>query len=472
MTATKSSTLTEGPVLPADLVRLAGELDRPAPRYTSYPTALSFTPEVNGAVAGPWIENLAHTPRRPLGLYVHVPFCREQCDYCGCHVIPLPRREPSQVYLEHLEREIRSLGDRVGDRRSVTWVHLGGGTPTYLHPEELERLFGLIRESFPFEASPEISIEIDPRVTTPAHLESLARVGCNRLSLGVQDFSAEVQEAIGRRQSFEQTREIQSRALDLGLESINLDLVYGLPRQTPESLERTLDLLLDLAPSRLAFYSYAHLPAARRNQRSIDSATVPGGVERLRLFLLASERLRGAGYEPIGMDHFALPLDPLAHAARSGELGRSFMGYTPHGELEILGLGPSSISSLEGGYFQNHKKLGPWYRDLREGLLPVERGVPLTPDDRRRRWIIHQLLGYFEVTSRRHHLVHGIDLWEGLAGERLALEPLEERGLVEVSDSRVRVTERGRLFVRHVASAFDAHLASSPSIRERCSRAL
>lgn len=447
---------------------LVERYDRPGPRYTSYPTAVQFSEEFRARDYEACLRDAGARGERTLGIYIHVPFCRERCTYCGCHVIPTRRVEVADAYVSALGTEIdlvsRYLGEGPsGNRRSVHVLHVGGGTPTYLSAAQFGAVLGDLTRHLPLEPDAEVSIEVDPRVTTVEQLEALRHLGFNRASLGVQDFTPSVQEAIGRHQTLEETRTIYEAARRLGFESVNFDLVYGLPGQSAETLERTLEEALRMRPDRIAFYGYAHVPWIRHNQRGIDASLLPEGYDKLKLFLQAHGTFTGAGYRQIGMDHFALPGDDLAVARAEGKLGRNFMGYTPHASMEILGLGCSSIGSLSGAYVQNHKKLADYYRSLEAGALPVERGVFSNADDELRRWVIHQILCQFRVEAGRFEQLFGAGFRETFPSEREALTPFLRDGLVNLPGDDLHVTPLGRIFVRNVAMVFDRYLQEASS---------
>jgi len=343
--------------------------DRPGPRYTSYPTAVEFH---EGVREETYREHLARADAAgtdvPLCLYVHLPFCEHRCLFCGCHVVITPHREVAGRYLDYLMREMDRVAALLPRRRRVVQMQWGGGTPTYYTPAELETLFRHLSGIFDFDEGAEIAIEVDPRITTPEHLDRLTELGFNRLSMGVQDLTQEVQEAITRNQTYEQTRALMEYARTVGFaEGINLDLIYGLPRQEPESFGRNLEQVLELRPDRVALYSFAYIPWIKGHQKKLDPATLPPPEVKLQLYLMAMERFLDAGYEPIGMDHFALPDDELAEAARAGRLHRNFMGYTVQPAPDMVAFGISGIGEVRGAFFQNEKKLSSYYAALDRG---------------------------------------------------------------------------------------------------------
>jgi oxygen-independent coproporphyrinogen-3 oxidase len=453
-----------------ELAALAARFDKPGPRYTSYPTAVEFNESFGPDEYRVRLAEASRRPGDPLSIYIHIPFCIRRCSYCGCHTIATRKRSVADSYLDHLEREIDLVAGLLGDRKGVKVLHLGGGTPTYLEPAQIERLFGALDRRFRRMEGIEISSELDPRVTTDAHLRTLRSLGVNRVSLGVQDFDPGVQEAIGRLQSAEETVRTFRTAREEGFERINIDLVYGLPRQTLETMDRTLEGTISLRPDRVAVYGYAHVPWMRPNQKAIDPALLPGPVERLRLFLRAGEAFVRAGYQQIGMDHFALPEDDLAAAARARRLGRNFMGYTPHSRLEVLGLGISSIGHIAGAYAQNTKKLADYYRMVDAGIPPIERGYPCTADDDIRRHAIHGILCNFRLDFRDFEARAGIPFDAYFREEAAAIEGAIRDGLIARDPDGLSVTPLGRSFVRNAAMVLDRHSKAPAGQGPRFSR--
>jgi oxygen-independent coproporphyrinogen-3 oxidase len=440
-----------------------GAYDRPGPRYTSYPTAVEFSPAFDDRA---YIERLQQASRladAPLSLYVHLPFCAERCTYCGCTMIATRSHDIAGRYLEYLEREIGMLATHLGDRRRVVQHHWGGGTPTFLNLAQIERLHGCVSRHFDLAGGAEQAIEIDPRVTTREQLVLLRSLGFNRLSMGVQDFNPEVQAAIGRRQSESATRELYDFARTLGFDSINLDLIYGLPLQTLESFERTLGSIVAMRPDRIAVYSYAHVPWLRPHQKLIDVSTLPKPESKVELIGAAIDAFAGAGYASIGMDHFARPDDDLAVALAERRLHRNFMGYTTRPADDVLGLGISAIGDVQGAYAQNAKKLTAYYAALDGGRFPIERGIVLTADDLVRRHVITALMCHFRVDREAVARRFDID-FDGYFGSELAAlaapgGPVSD-GLVSIAPDAVEITARGRLFVRTVCMIFDRYLAA------------
>jgi len=440
-----------------ELSALAARFDRPGPRYTSYPTAVQFSESFGPPDYLERLERASERPGEPLSMYIHIPFCARRCNYCGCHTLASAQKSLVEDYLERLEGEIDLVAEPLGTRRSLKVLHLGGGTPTYLRPAQLERLFGKLRKRFETSPGAEISVELDPRVTTELHIRTLRSLGVNRVSLGVQDFNPSVQEAIGRFQGAEETVRIYQSCRDIGFDGINLDLVYGLPRQTLESMVESIQQVIRLLPDRVAIYGYAHVPWMRPHQKAIQSSDLPEAPERLRLFLKATELFLEAGYLQIGMDHFALPEDELAVAQQSRRLGRNFMGYTPHSGMEIIGLGISSIGQVSGAYAQNQKEIPPYSQMIESGTLPIQRGIACTRDDEIRRHAIHQILCNFRLDFQEFQEVSGFSFQEYFRREEPEIEVLIREGLIERDLDGISVTPLGRSFVRNVAMALDRH---------------
>jgi oxygen-independent coproporphyrinogen-3 oxidase len=433
--------------------------DRPGPRYTSYPTAVEFhagfTPERYAAK----LDEAAAHASEPLSLYLHIPFCEERCTFCGCNVIITQKAGVADRYLDGLIGEIRLIASHLGDRRGVMQYHWGGGTPTYLTPSQIERLHAAVASEFTIEPGAEVAIEVDPRVTTREQLELLARLGWNRVSLGVQDFTPAVQEAVNRNQTLEETREIFHACRDLGFESINVDLIYGLPLQTEASFARSVDEVIALGADRIACYSFAMVPWIKSNQRGIEEDQLPDRDTKFALFGIALERFLAAGYWQIGMDHFAKATDELSRAVDERRLRRNFMGYTVLPASDMIGLGVSAIGEVRGAFAQNTKKLSEYYAMIEAGRPPIERGYELAGDDWLRRRVIHEIMCNFAVEIAEIEREFAIRFDEFFARE---LEELREgpaaSGFLEIRPERLVVTEIGRLFVRNIAMAFDRHL--------------
>ena len=444
--------------------------DRPGPRYTSYPTAIEFH---EGFGKDEYLERLraaAAERDEPLSLYLHLPFCHERCTFCGCNVIITRKADVSSTYLEYLEREVRMIAGLLGDRRRVVQYHWGGGTPTYQTIEEMKRLHGVVREHFDIGEAAEVAVEVDPRVTSAGQLEALRELGFNRLSLGVQDVSPDVQAAINRNQTLAETEALFRKARELRYHSINIDLVYGLPLQTAERFRETLSEVIRLRPDRVACYSFAHIPWIRGNQRRIEKDALPGAREKFALFGSAIEHFAAGGYRMIGMDHFALPDDEMALAAEDRTLHRNFMGYTVKPASDMIGLGVSSIGDLAGAYAQNHKKLSRYYEAIDAGVPPVERGYLLSEDDRIRRDVITRLMCNFHLDRAAVEKAHGIDFASYFADEVAALAEPVSHGFVELTGDTIDVVGAGRLFIRNVCMIFDVHTRRRKGERPMFSR--
>ena len=446
-----------------DLLR---RYDRPGPRYTSYPTAPKFhdgfgEAELREAALA---SNGDPIPRR-ISLYVHIPFCTSPCFYCGCNRIITRDKSRAEGYLARLFREIDLTAQLFDRDREVIQLHFGGGTPNFLAPAQLREVVDTLRSQFRFSdsATRDISIELDPRFVDAADIAQLADIGFDRASFGVQDFDPAVQHAVNRIQSVEETRAVVDACRANGFRSVNVDLIYGLPRQSAAGFARTLDIVNDMRPDRVAVYSYAHLPDLFKAQRQIDAADLPDPAAKLGLLQLAIERLGAAGYEYIGMDHFALPDDELSIARRRGGLHRNFMGYTTHADSDLVGLGVSAISHIGDTYSQNPRDVAAWQVALDQGKLPVFRGMRLDADDVLRADLIQSLMCRGEIPVTALERRHAIDFPEYFADALDRLQPLAEDGLVRFEDTRIEVTSRGRLLLRNIAMCFDRYLDHAPT---------
>lgn len=440
-----------------DLAAVLRRHDRPGPRYTSYPTALEFDASFDAVAYAEALARAATTPDEPLSLYLHLPFCQERCLYCACNVVITQHAATAHDYLEHLLREITLVAPHLGARRGVAQLHLGGGTPTYFAPERLTALYAHLRDHFDLLPDAELAVEVDPRVTTAAHLEALTAVGVNRLSFGVQDFDPTVQRTIHREQGVDATRALMDSARSLGVGSINLDLIYGLPHQTLASMERTLDQVIDLLPERLAIYSFAYVPKQHPHQRLLPQDAMPSGDDKLELLLLARERLAGAGYVDVGMDHFALPGDELHVAQGAGRLWRNFMGYTTARAPDMVAFGMSGIGEVGGAYVQNEKKLNRYQAAVDASRLPVARGWRLSDDDRLRQHLIREWMCHFRVSRTAIASRFAIDFEATFAQELRDLAALERDGLVREVEDGFEATELGHMLPRNVAMVFDRY---------------
>lgn len=438
---------------------LVARYDVPGPRYTSYPTAPEWTDrfgsdeyEARLRMAG-GVE-----PTVPLSLYVHLPFCRELCTYCGCNVVVSKNQQRADGYLDHVAMELALAAERLGPRRSVSQIHWGGGTPTFLSEAQLERLWKEITRHFTPLPEAEIAIEIDPAVTTEGQLALLRRLGFNRLSMGVQDLDPRVQQAVNRIQTREETERMLSTARSLGFGGVNFDLIYGLPHQTPDSWQRTLEQIIEMRPDRAAVYSFAYVPQVRTNQRKLPADAIPRGQVKLELLRRTQSTFAAAGYRQIGMDHYALPGDELSIAQQERRLGRNFQGYTVTKATDCVAFGATGISELQGAFAQNVRPLPRYYSAVESGRFATERGMVLSDDDLRRKQVITQLMCNFWVDL-------GEDGATYFARELEQLRPHERDGLVRIDGTQVEVTPLGRTFVRNVAMQFDAYLARQPQKR-------
>jgi oxygen-independent coproporphyrinogen III oxidase len=441
---------------------LIRKYDVSGPRYTSYPTADRFIDAFGEAQLAQWLErrNIGGISQ-PLSLYVHLPFCDTVCYYCACNKVVTRDHGKSAKYIDYLEQELSLLAPLLGPERGICQMHWGGGTPTFLARDQMRRLMRTLDGRFTRAPGFECSIEVDPRSAPPGTMAFLAELGFNRASLGVQDFDPAVQRAVHRVQSEETTRAVIEEARASGFRSVNLDLIYGLPKQTLDSFNRTLDRVLALAPDRVALYSYAHLPRLFAPQRRIAEADLPSAEQKLQILTLAIGRLTREGYLYIGMDHFALPDDDLALAQAQGRLQRNFQGYSTRPAADMIGVGVSAIGRIGPTYYQNRKGLEEYYAELEAGRLPVARGVELTPDDLVRRAVIQALSCHFSVSLESIELAHLIDFRKYFSREMSELRRLAAEGLVEVAPDWILVTPKGRLLVRAICMVFDRYLRAA-----------
>ncbi len=452
---------------------LLRRLDVPGPRYTSYPTADRFVEafgpkeyrqalrqRAQGAVVG---------GAPPLSLYVHIPFCEALCYYCACNKIITKHHSRGREYLHLLEQEVALHAAELGKVQTITQLHLGGGSPTFLDDSELSDLMALLRKTFKPAPNAEISIEVDPRTATRDRLRHLAELGFNRISFGIQDFDPDVQAAVHRIQSFESVRELVAEARALRFESINADLIYGLPKQTPESFKRTIAQVAELRPTRIALYAYAHLPHRFKPQRRIAADALPSAEQRIEMLRSALAGFIGNGYVYIGMDHFALPTDSLAVAKRQGRLHRNFQGYSTQPDCDLISLGVSAIGRVGATYSQNAKTLPEYSDALAQNEFPIVRGLALTRDDLMRRTVIMALMCQGRVDFESVEVAHLVNFREIFEPELAQLVSMQDMGLVEVSEQAIQVTAMGWFFVRAVAMVFDRHLRAD-RVRERFSR--
>ena len=451
---------------------LLTRFDVPGPRYTSYPTADRF---VEAFGENDYVlaldQRKAGTPGKalPLSLYVHIPFCESLCYYCACNKIITKHHDRGDVYLRYLAREVELHTAHCGTGQVVSQLHLGGGTPTFLSDDKLRELMAVLKRSFAFAPGGEYSIEVDPRTVTAERLAVLAELGFNRLSFGVQDFDADVQRAVHRVQPPAQVFALVEAARNLGFESVNVDLIYGLPRQTPESFDRTLEQVKALRPDRIALYAYAHLPERFKPQRRIVQAELPAAPSKVAMLSRSLQQFMDAGYVYVGMDHFALPTDALAVAKRQGRLHRNFQGYSTQPDCDLIALGVSAIGRVGATYSQNAKTLDEYYDLLDQGRLPVVRGLALNRDDLVRRAVIMALMCQGELFFESIEAGWLIDFRRTFSAELTQLAGLQEQGLVSVTEEGITVTPLGWFFVRGIAMVFDRYLQADRN-RARFSR--
>ncbi len=438
--------------LDADMLARHG---KPGPRYTSYPTVPEWDPDFGPAEYEAALHDAAGSAR-PLSLYLHLPFCRSLCLFCGCNVVISRNQEISIPYLERLERELDMVA-AIDGGRPVEQIHWGGGSPTFLTPEQIEHLARLTADRFTISSTAEISVELDPRTTTPEQCRAFRATGFNRVSMGVQDFDPRVQETVRRLQSYEMVAGIVEDCRGLGFQSINIDLIYGLPHQTPASFAATIDRVVELAPERIALFSYAHVPWLKKQQGSF-ARHLPDPATKFRIFATAIEKLTDAGYLYIGLDHFVRPDDELSRAQRARTLHRNFQGYTTKAGCDLIGMGASSISMLDRVYAQNHRDLHGYYEKIDAGRFATLRGIRLSDEDLLRRAVIGEILCNGVVVKREIDERNGIDFDRHFAEELDGLRELERDGLVALEEDRFVVTPIGRIFLRVVAMTFDAYL--------------
>ena len=457
-------------VLSEELLR---RFDTPGPRYTSYPTADRFHDGFTSSMVEEALRERAAAGRAlgPLSVYVHIPFCESVCYYCACNKVVTRHHERAAEYLDALDTEIRLVTRALGTDQRVSQLHFGGGTPTFLSDAELERVMLSLHHAFDIVAGAEMSIEVDPRTVTPQRLGLLRALGFNRVSFGVQDFDPDVQKAVHRVQPFESVRDLVAGARKLRFDSINADLIYGLPLQTAASFARTVEQIGELRPDRIALYAYAHLPQRFKPQRRIVAAELPDGARRVAMLGSAVRGFLARGYTHVGMDHFALPGDALAIAKREGRLQRNFQGYSTQPDCDLVALGVSAIGRIGASYHQNAKTLPEYHEALAAGRLPVVRGLALDADDLLRRDVIMAIMCQGRLDFAAIERSHGVDVAGRFAAELAELEPLADAGLVERDAGAIRVTTAGWYVVRAVAMVFDRYLLGDRA-RDRFSRIL
>ena len=426
---------------------------RPAPRYTSYPTAVEFK-DLKPEDIIPFYENST----KPLSLYFHIPFCKSACYFCGCNVTYTSKEDKKVKYLEYLKKELEILKKYLDTNRKVIQLHFGGGTPTFLSAEQLKQLLDMIKEYFPnFAEDSENSIEVDPRYLTEEQMKVLVEGGINRISFGVQDFNEETQKAVNRIQDYELTKNVVDLARKYGIESINIDLIYGLPYSTFETFKKTLDLTLSLNPDRLAVFNYAHVPWLKKGMRKIDETTLPHPSEKLKILKYTIDFFEENGYKMIGMDHFAKPTDELFKALEKGELHRNFQGYTTKGGADLIGIGVTSIGEVEDAYIQNYKDLKNYEKAIDEGKLATFRGIILNEEDKIRKRVIMELMANFSFDIKRFEKETNIKFFEKFKNEVAELQEFVDEGLVNINNDKIEVTKTGRLLIRNIALPFDEY---------------
>jgi oxygen-independent coproporphyrinogen III oxidase len=430
----------------------------PGPRYTSYPTAVQFQEIDNSETVIKTLKKRNSEPRN-ISLYFHVPFCFSLCWYCGCTKIITKNTDRGDVYIEYLVKEMDLIKEQLHPESQVIQLHMGGGTPTFLKPDQLRRLGSEIRKRFRYHQEIEFSVEIDPRTCSKEHVAALAEIGVNRASLGVQDTNEEVQKAIHRIQPFEQTEQVTRWLREAWINSINFDLIYGLPKQTLGTFQQTLRDVQTLDPDRMAVYSYAHLPNLMPSQRLLNEEDFPTPDEKLSMLMMAIDTLENEGYRYIGMDHFSKEGDELTKALEEGTLQRNFQGYSTHANTEMYALGMSGISMVDSIYYQNTKDLDAYYTELDNGNRPVVKQMILSEDDRIRRDWISRLMCKPRVTFSDFNKKWNVDVKSYFADEWHRLDELEEDGLIIQLEEEIQITERGRLFLRNIAMVFDAYLS-------------
>lgn len=467
-----ASSRPAAPIVSRDLL---SRLDVSGPRYTSYPTADRFVEAFGAEQYQQALQQRGHGVgaltggASALSVYVHIPFCESVCYYCACNKVITKHHERAVEYLNALRMEIDLVCAQLGRGQTLSQLHFGGGTPTFLSDDQLEGLLDTLQTAFRFVPGGEYAIEIDPRTVSAHRLHRLAAMGFNRLSFGVQDFDPQVQQAVHRVQPREQVASLVDSARAEGFESLNMDLIYGLPKQTLASFQTTLQQVAELKPDRIALYAYAHLPQRFKPQRRIDSTALPAPDDKVAMLAMAIDTFAAVGYDYIGMDHFALRHDSLAVAKRQGRLHRNFQGYSTHPDSDIIGLGVSAIGRVGAHYSQNTKTLDDYHDALRRGQLPIVRGLTLTRDDLVRRAVIMAVMCQGRVDFESIELAYLIDFRQYFASEMRLLEPLVESGLVQMESDGIRVTPLGWHFVRAIAMPFDRHLQADKTA-ERFSR--
>ncbi len=444
---------------------------RPGPRYTSYPTAPEFSEEFTQDDLKEYFKN--QSDDRNLSIYVHLPFCRSACYFCGCNVIFTSKEDKKVRYLEYLQKELNILKKSLNTKRVVTQMHFGGGTPTFFSPEQLQKVISMIKEIFPnFSDDAEISCEVDPRFFTQEHMDVLKKGGCNRLSFGVQDINPDVQKTIHRIQPYETTQNVMNIARNAGIKSINIDLIYGLPNQRRKTFSETIKQVIKLNPDRLAVFNYAHVPWLMKTMRKFDETTFAPPSEKLEILKDTIEFFTSNGYKMVGMDHFAKPEDELFKAIEKGELHRNFQGYTTKGGADLIGIGVTSIGNGLDYYSQNFKDLKQYENALDNGNLPVFKGYKLNKDDILRQDIIMELMSNFSLNIKRVEEKFNINFYEYFKDAINSLDEFMEANLVSIKDDKITVSQTGTMLIRNICMPFDAYLKKLPENKRRFSKTI
>lgn len=444
---------------------------KPGPRYTSYPTAPEFSEAFTEDDLKEFYKN--QSDDRPLSLYIHMPFCRSACYFCGCNTIFTSKEDKKTRYIEYLKKELNILKNHLNTKRVVTQMHFGGGTPTFFSPSQLEVVITAIKEIFPnFSPDAEISCEVDPRYFTVEHMNVLKSGGCNRLSFGVQDLDEEVQKTIHRIQPFELTQNVIKIAREAGIHSINTDLIYGLPYQTRESFKKTLEQMITLNTDRFAVFNYAHVPWLMKTMRKFDETTFPKPEVKLEMLKDTIDFFTSNGYKMVGMDHFAKPEDELFKAIEKGELHRNFQGYTTKGGADLIGIGLTSIGNGVDYYAQNFKELEPWENAIDNGDLPVYKGYRLSDDDMLRQFVIMELMSNFSLNIKRVEEEFKINFKEYFDDAIKALKEFEDAQLLKITDNKIEVSQTGSMLIRNICMPFDAYLNKIPEEKRRFSKTI
>ncbi|PUE65623.1 oxygen-independent coproporphyrinogen III oxidase [Arcobacter lacus] len=444
---------------------------KPGPRYTSYPTAPEFSETFTQDDLKEFYKN--QSDDRPLSLYIHMPFCRSACYFCGCNTIFTSKEDKKTRYIEYLKKELNILKNHLNTKRVVTQMHFGGGTPTFFSPSQLEVVITSIKEIFPnFSPDAEISCEVDPRYFTVEHMNVLKAGGCNRLSFGVQDLDEEVQKTIHRIQPFELTQNVIKIAREAGIHSINTDLIYGLPYQTRESFKKTLEQMITLNTDRFAVFNYAHVPWLMKTMRKFDETTFPKPEVKLEMLKDTIDFFTSNGYKMVGMDHFAKPEDELFKAIEKGELHRNFQGYTTKGGADLIGIGLTSIGNGVDYYAQNFKELEPWENAIDNGDLPVYKGYRLSDDDMLRQFVIMELMSNFSLNIKRVEEEFRINFKEYFDDAIKALKEFEDAQLLKITDNKIEVSQTGSMLIRNICMPFDAYLNKIPEEKRRFSKTI